>query len=278
MTAGNHPAAGSIRAAASKAAGDVAPTVLKRGGSALQLLLEARCFARELDRSFWDFALEAEALRRGGLVCNDLRWLVCKGFLEHATEVASDFGEERRFQKGCALTFTETSCFVLTDDGVAFVQQFHEPNGGASGSPPAPVSFARTTLAPPPHPPAASNGNGLRLTDLADAPSETSGMRTAPPCWDRDRQELRMGTLVVKQFKVPAPNQEMVIAVFQEEGWPPRIDDPLPPRTDLDPKRRLHDTINSLNRNQKTPLIRFLGDGSGQGVRWEPTIPQSAAD
>ena len=48
-----------------------------------------------------------------------------------------------------------------------------------------------------------------------------------------------------------------------------RIDDPLSPKLDQDPKRRLHDTINSLNRNQKRPLVRFLGDGSGQCVRWE---------
>jgi len=36
-----------------------------------------------------------------------------------------------------------------------------------------------------------------------------------------------------------------------------------------DSKRRLHDTINSLNRNQKQSLIRFLGDGKGEGIRWE---------
>ena len=44
---------------------------------------------------------------------------------------------------------------------------------------------------------------------------------------------------------------------------------PLPPQVGQDPKRRLHDTINSLNRKQKARLIRFQGDGSGEGVRWE---------
>jgi hypothetical protein len=68
---------------------------------------------------------------------------------------------------------------------------------------------------------------------------------------------------------VPAANQERVLAAFEEEGWPVHIDDPLPPSPDQDSKRRLHDTINSLNRNQKCPLIRFVGDGTGQGVRWE---------
>ncbi len=73
----------------------------------------------------------------------------------------------------------------------------------------------------------------------------------------------------MKQFKVPAANQERILAAFEEEGWPIRIDDPLPPNSEQDSKRRLHDTINSLNRNQKQNLIRFVGDGSGQGVRWE---------
>jgi hypothetical protein len=31
----------------------------------------------------------------------------------------------------------------------------------------------------------------------------------------------------------------------------------------------LQETIKSLNRNQKQLLIRFIGDGSGTGVRWE---------
>ena len=57
---------------------------------------------------------------------------------------------------------------------------------------------------------------------------------------------------------------------FEEESWPPRIDDPLPPSPNIDSKKRLHDTIKSLNRHQKQRCIRFMGDGRGTGVRWEP--------
>ena len=64
-------------------------------------------------------------------------------------------------------------------------------------------------------------------------------------------------------------NQERILAAFEEEGWPVHIDDPLPPHPEQDSKRRLHDTINSLNRNQKKRLIQFLGNGNGQGIRWE---------
>lgn len=66
-----------------------------------------------------------------------------------------------------------------------------------------------------------------------------------------------------------APDQERILAVFQEESWPDRIDDPLPPVPGITPKRRLHSTIQCLNRNQKTHLLQFHGDGCGCGVRWE---------
>ena len=57
--------------------------------------------------------------------------------------------------------------------------------------------------------------------------------------------------LLVKRFKVPAPNQEMILAAFEEESWPVRIDDPLPVHPCLAAKRRLHETITSLNRHQR---------------------------
>jgi hypothetical protein len=89
------------------------------------------------------------------------------------------------------------------------------------------------------------------------------------PHWDGDRRELWVGHALVKRFRVPAENQELVLASFEEEGWPARIDDPLPPQSDLNPKRRLAEAINRLNHNQKTRLLRFHGDGSGRGVCWE---------
>jgi hypothetical protein len=69
--------------------------------------------------------------------------------------------------------------------------------------------------------------------------------------------------------------QEAILMAFEEEKWPPRIDDPLPGNADLLPKRRLHDTIKSLNRNQKNCLVRFMGDGTGEGVRWELVTPRN---
>ena len=64
-------------------------------------------------------------------------------------------------------------------------------------------------------------------------------------------------------------NQEAILTAFQEEGWPARIDDPLPPHPEQDPKRRLNDTIKCLNRKQSQSLIHFRGDGTGEAVIWE---------
>jgi hypothetical protein len=59
------------------------------------------------------------------------------------------------------------------------------------------------------------------------------------------------------------------LSAFQEDGWPHRIDDPLPPLDDIEPKCRLHDSIKRLNRHHKDRVIRFRGDGTGEGVCWE---------
>ena len=73
-------------------------------------------------------------------------------------------------------------------------------------------------------------------------------------------------------FSLNAPARQLqvsVLVVFEEECGPLRIFDPLPPQPDLEPKERLRNTIKSLNRKQKTRLIRFMGDGTGEAILWE---------
>ena len=104
-----------------------------------------------------------------------------------------------------------------------------------------------------------------------EKPSDHAHRAACVPLWDRDRRVLRVDGGVVKQFKVPSPSQEAILAAFEEEGWPPAIDDPLPPQPEQDSKHRLRNTIQSLNANQKLPLLHFRGDGSGQRILWELT-------
>ncbi len=82
---------------------------------------------------------------------------------------------------------------------------------------------------------------------------------------------LYFGHAVLKDYPKAAPDQELILRVFEELGWPWRIDDPLPRNGRRNPKQRLHDAIKRLNRRHLARGIRFRGDGSGTGVIWEAT-------
>lgn len=90
------------------------------------------------------------------------------------------------------------------------------------------------------------------------------------PHWDLKLRRLMYQGKLIKHFRCPAQNQETILSAFQEEGWPQRISDPIPPSKETDSKQRLHDAIRSLNRNQTNLLIKFHGDGTGEGVLWSP--------
>lgn len=232
---------------------DLEPTLellaSERFRPALRMLREAVTYAEKTGSNKWDFAIEAHELRRTGLSRNDLRYLVRLDVIEHACEISASDKRERVFQSSGKLTFTKTSCFVMTEFGVAL---FGHANSSING-------LHRTEKV------RVSNQEAPAVVDVGSA------LQTYVPLWDGDRRVLTLNGLIVKQFKWAAVNQEAILAVFQEEGWPSRIDDPLPPESDQDTKRRLSDTIKCLNRKQTNRLIRFHGDGSGEGVIWEQT-------
>jgi hypothetical protein len=221
-------------------------TIPARVRGALTLLFESHEYAEDLAANLWDFAVELDTMRDVGLTNSDIRWLVGKQLVDHAREITLPGEQHRAFRNGSPLALADGTCFVLSKQGVAFVRQIATREDAA---------LARKTHSLVEH--------------LGPHNYSVPLDREPTPKWDRDRQELRFGTQIVKQFKVPAANQETILAAFEEENWPPRIDDPLAPQRDQDSQRRLHDTINSLNRNQKQPLIRFLADGSDRGIRWE---------
>jgi hypothetical protein len=209
----------------------------QRVQAALADLRDGYEFALSLGRDVWDFAVEIEDLQAHGLRANELRWLIFKGWVVHAHEVAARSSERRSFTAGGPGRFDRTSCFALTPAGARLLER----------------------LLPGPIEPTADEATCDALI----------------PRWDQERQELRLADYLIKRFKVPANTQGLVLGTFQEEGWPARIDDPLPGHPEQDRKRRLHNTINALNRNQIHPFIRFLGDGRGEGIRWELTSQAS---
>ncbi len=209
---------------------------------ALRQLEHAKACARDAQRETWDFAVEIESLLAEGLTRSDLRWLVSKGYLEHADE-ATRSGHQRRSFRSCSnLAFSKRTCFVLTEAGEAL-----------TGATP-----ARLRTFPAEQSPA-----------VADGAADGVARESDTPVWDAEHRELRVREQVVKRYKVPCPGQESILAAFQEEGWPPANDDPLPPHPEQDQRRRLRNTIQNLNANQRITLIRFGGDGSGERVLWE---------
>jgi hypothetical protein len=104
------------------------------------------------------------------------------------------------------------------------------------------------------------------------AGTNTSPIEFGVPTWDAAQRVLTYGGQTVKQFSRPAVNQELVLSAFEDEGWPSRILDPLAPHLDQVSKRRLGETIRSLNLGQATPLVHFHGDGTGEGILWTPAV------
>jgi hypothetical protein len=226
------------------------PMALGRSGmpchlrEALGLLLQAYDYAVDVGQEPWELAVELHALRASHVTNSDLRWLAAKGYIEHAIETTGPDDTNRHFRRVPQFAFLDLTYVVLTRSGAAVAREAIYGDS-AVAQPNTLVSICDT----------------LKSNDLPLGPK-----------WDCQRRQLRVGTNIVKEFKIPSPNQETVLTAFEEECWPPQIDDPLSPVPPLDNRRRLHDTIKALNRNQKNGLIRFRGDGSGEGIRWEFTI------
>lgn len=94
------------------------------------------------------------------------------------------------------------------------------------------------------------------------------------PSWDSERRELLFRGVVCKRFRQPAPNQCRVLDAFEESGWPPCIDDPIPPSADVDRRQRLADTVRQLNKNNG--MIQFEMAGTTEGVIWKLTEQETS--
>ena len=227
----------------------------------LATLLHAADFAQFSGRSLWDFAVELSELHRLSLDTAAIRWLVLEGLVEMAieepvglsdSEVVQTLPRRRTYRPTHTMVETDGLCFVLTEIGIRLAREL-------TGVLP---EYSRDVVSP-------------------GTPGEKSNLEAAPkPTWIAAVRELRAGQTLVKRFRLKAPAQEVVLAAFEEDGWPQRIDDPLAPQPFSESKRRLRSTIQSLNRFQEEPMIRFRADGSGEGIVWEwhgPASPESLA-
>src|SRR5262249_3072626 len=145
--------------------------LLQIPSEALDLLFEAHNGAVEDGRDPWEYAVEVEDLQRAGLTKTKLRRLLHRGYVKWAEERTTPTSPKRRFKKGINPKLTSRTCVVLTEEGAAALRQTH-----------------------------ATSTNGESLNGTA-----------VKPTWDRERRELRVGDVVVKRFKQPAPNQEKIL-------------------------------------------------------------------
>lgn len=222
----------------------------------LALLWRAAAYARDAGADPWDFALRIDRLYETGATISDLRWLVAKGFAEHGLEMSACGDHHRSFRRSDGLNFEPTTCLVLTSSGCEFANRIQSAaTPQSSRSIYTALIASDTTQAPP---------SDLPIGGETDDPPAA-----VKPRWDSTRRELTLADTLVKRFRVPARNQEIILGVFEEEGWPEHIDDPLPVSAGIDAQTRLHDVINRLNGKQTNRLLRFHGNGNGTGVSWE---------
>lgn len=197
--------------------------------SGFQVLLEARQYAKQLNRNPWDFAVPVDEMTALGCTVNVMRWLVLSGYAEVAIEISGT--RKRAVKRPMSWIHNKRASFILTESGVQAAKDFGMSENG--------------------HPRKRRKNVGAVIR---------------PRFVNR---ELCVGNQVIKRFRQPAESQELILLAFEEQGWEKEIDDPLPPVHDVDSKLRLRHTIDNLNRHQLVALIHFYGDGTGQRIGWE---------
>jgi hypothetical protein len=215
----------------------------------LAVLWRAYICAQDIGANLCELALPAQRLYDAGMTWADLHWLVTKRFAEYGETIANRSGRRKFRSNGGQLN--QSSRLILTTAGASLAQQVFPERDR---------SLPAALLAPGPDPARSS----IKLQTGAD--KKTSALK---PRWDMIRRELSLAGSIIKRFRVPARNQETILAVFEEEGWVEHIHDPLPVTLNIDAPTRLHDAINRLNRCQINHLVRFHGDGKGTGIFWE---------
>jgi hypothetical protein len=170
------------------------------------------------------------------LTCRQVETLLVMGCLEAAA--VADPGEGNG-QGGKATL----RCVVLTDLGATVLERYRH-----------------------------RSGSGVDVWEVRTRVAAALGRMADRPLWKANQGELWWRGELVKRFRHDAADQRRVLDAFQDNAWDNRIDDPLPVRWGRSRKKHLHETIKSLNRGQKLRRIRFRGDGTASGIRWERVI------
>lgn len=96
------------------------------------------------------------------------------------------------------------------------------------------------------------------------------------PRYFKSLRELRVSRKRILRLSSRAVNQCRILSAFEDDRWLPRIADPLDDEDEIDPTKRLHDTIYSLNHRQRPHLIRFFCEGAERTVGWDFYRPRTS--
>jgi hypothetical protein len=203
----------------------------------MAVLLQATTLAHRARQSPWEFGVDGPLLIAAGLTQEQFQWLADEKYVQLTEQVTRQSNGATACRQMVLAQLHGKKRVVLTAAGEKAARSLCR------------VVVQQAALLP--------GRNGDCRARLV-------------PTWDKANHRLSLAGFLIKVFKRPAPNQQLILAAFQELGWPRSIDDPLAPRPRTNPKHRLHDTIEDLKQHQITPLINFFGDGTGRGVGWEP--------
>jgi len=107
-----------------------------------------------------------------------------------------------------------------------------------------------------------------------DAPHDFAAEDEVPalgPKFDKGRRVLTVHGTFVRQFRRNAENQIRILESFQDQRWPPWIENPFGRPGPTDPRHRLSDAVADLNNDQELKLIHFWVEKGTQRVSWELT-------
>jgi len=113
----------------------------------------------------------------------------------------------------------------------------------------------------------AANALAFWRSEFKQTTDSITDSKNDKPNWNSKRRELIFEGKVLKTFRQPAPNQIAILEAFQQDGWPDRIDDPLPYAPNADTRQRLGDAVHRLNKSITS--IVFELDGTSVHILWK---------
>ncbi|MDA0808491.1 MAG: hypothetical protein O2983_09030 [Planctomycetota bacterium] len=107
------------------------------------------------------------------------------------------------------------------------------------------------------------------MSGIKDEKSDDEPLVGLRPRWDSGTRELWLGDWLLKRLIKSSENQQIVLDVFEEMGWPVQIEDPIPPKPFFVHAERVRETCRRLNKAQIHPLMHFRASPSREVILWE---------